>query len=134
MDESGKARLSQAMEQRRIELRMAWQDVAKAAGLSVAGIGAIRRGERDPLPLTRRKLEDALQWEDGSIEAILTGGEPTPIGDDDNGGNGPSADDDEVRRLRAEVQELRAEIKRLSARKKRTTQENDAQNLAGTES
>lgn len=133
MDESGKSRLSKAMEQRRIELRMAWQDVAKAAGLSVAGVGAIRRGERDPLPLTRGKLEDALQWQAGSIEAVLAGGEPTPIRDDDNGGNGPDADDDEVRRLRAEVQELRAEIKRLSARKRRTATENNAQNLADTD-
>jgi transcriptional regulator with XRE-family HTH domain len=125
MAESGRTRLGQAMEQRRIALRMAWQDVAKAANLSVAGLGAIRRGERSPMPLTRRKLEDALRWQAGSIEAIQAGGDPTPI----SSGGEPSPGDEltrlraenaelhaqveEVEELRRELQELRAEIDRL---------------------
>lgn len=129
MDDPNRNRLSDAMEHRRIELRMAWQDVAKAAGLSVAGIGAIRRGERDPLPLTRRKLEDALQWQPGSIEAVLTGGDPTPLGN----GDSPEPDGDEVEQLRAEIAELREEIKRLSVRKRRRASERDTPDLADTD-
>lgn len=69
-------RLSEAMEKRRLELRMKWTQVADRAGMSQAGLGAIRRGERSPSPLTRARIEDALLWGAGSIDAILAGGDP----------------------------------------------------------
>ena len=70
--------LNEAMNDRRVQLRMQWQEVAEAAGLSVAGLGAIRRGERQPTAVTKGRIEDALQWDAGSIDAVLAGGEPTP--------------------------------------------------------
>jgi DNA-binding XRE family transcriptional regulator len=67
------------MDNRRIELHMRWREVAQAADLSLAGLGAIRRGDRHPTALTKRKIEDALQWAPDSIDAILAGGEPTSV-------------------------------------------------------
>lgn len=66
------------MNQRRLELRMSWTEVARSAGMSISGLGFIRRGEREPIALSRAKLEDALWWQAGSIDAILEGGEPMP--------------------------------------------------------
>lgn len=71
-------RLAMAMEQRRLELDLAWKDVAASAKISVATLGAIRRGASRPSALTKRRLEGALQWKHGSIATILSGGEPTP--------------------------------------------------------
>lgn len=70
-------RLSEAMEKRRLELRMKWTQVADRADLSGAGLSAIRRGDRSPSPLTRARIEHALGWAPGSVEAILDGREPT---------------------------------------------------------
>ena len=84
------------MEQRRIQLRMKWREVATAAGLSIAGLGAIRRGERQPSALARARIEDALQWAPGSVDRILAGKAPVPAS---------SADPDELRRLIAEAED-----------------------------
>lgn len=73
-------RLSEAMERRRLELRMKWTQVAERADLSQAGLGAIRRGERSPSPLTKARIEHAFEWTPGSVDAIQAGGEPTPAG------------------------------------------------------
>lgn len=105
------------------------EELAAQAQVSRASIQNWEGDRRQPRRAELRRLAAALHVSEAFLKAIAAGDHP-----DDNGGNGPESTDDEVRRLRAEVQELRAEIKRLSARKKRTTQENDAQNLAGTES
>lgn len=73
-------RLDQAMEQRRLDLGMRWGDVATAASIAEVTLRAVRRGENQPSALTRRRIEDALRWEHGSIEAILNGDEPTALG------------------------------------------------------
>lgn len=70
--------LDDVLEQRRTELGLLWREVATAAGVSLAGLGAIRRGERRPMALTRRGIENALHWETGSVAAVLAGGDPTP--------------------------------------------------------
>src|SRR5262245_274480 len=69
--------LGEEMDQRRVALRLTWREVAERAGLSIAGLGAIRRGERQPTAVTRARIDDALEWAPGSIDAILSGGEPT---------------------------------------------------------
>lgn len=71
-------RLNDVMNARRRQLRLEWKDVADAAGLSLSGLGAIRRGERTPRDLTRDRLEDALHWAPGSIDAIMSDGDPIP--------------------------------------------------------
>ena len=74
-----RTRLDQAMDRRRLDLRKQWKDIATAAGISTAALGAIRRGEYKPSALTARGIEDALQWAHGSIEAIDAGGDPVPL-------------------------------------------------------
>lgn len=100
--------LDRLMEQRRIELRMTWGEVAAQSGITRAGLGMIRRGERRPVPLTQARIEDALQWAPGSVEAILDGGKPTlapegvrvqighlVVGTNHDGDGAEDADDDE---------------------------------------
>lgn len=72
--------LARLMDHRRLELGMKWDEVATAAGIKPPTLRAIRNGTNSPSPLTRRGLERALNWEPGSIEAILDGGDlPSPM-------------------------------------------------------
>lgn len=71
-------RLDQAMNDRRVELDMTWGEVATRARIAEVTLRAIRKGDNNPGELTARRIEDALQWEHGSIDAVLNGGEPTP--------------------------------------------------------
>lgn len=77
-DASGeRAALAAAMETRRADLRIKWQDVARRADISIATLGRVRRGEGDLTTDTKYGLEDALRWTRGSIDAVLAGGTPT---------------------------------------------------------
>ncbi|MER7500505.1 helix-turn-helix transcriptional regulator [Nonomuraea pusilla] len=60
-------RLNEAMNDRRLELRLTWKQVAATAGISVEALGAIRRGAYRPTDLTARGLDDALQWNHGTV-------------------------------------------------------------------
>lgn len=100
-------RLSEALEKRRLELRLKWTQVADRAGLSQAGLGAIRRGERSPSQLTRARIEDALDWAPGSIDAILAGGVPTI--------RAAAGVGDVVRELLAERGQLTASLEELES-------------------
>lgn len=106
-------RLAIAMEQRRLELDLAWKDLASAAKVSVATLGAIRRGVNEPSALNKRRLENALRWEHGSIEAILTGGEPTTVADaaDSQAPEGEHQDP-LVAELAQQLEQLKAEAAR----------------------
>ncbi|MDX2539834.1 helix-turn-helix transcriptional regulator [Streptomyces scabiei] len=72
-------RLDEAMNQRRLELRLKWRDLAEAAGITYEALRAIRRGESRPTEFTARALDAVLRWTAGSVYAILDGGEPTPL-------------------------------------------------------
>lgn len=74
MDEAPHVRLDQAMERRRVALRLSWRDVAREAGLSYEALRAVRRGDRSPSAITRARIEEALGWDSGSVDAILAGG------------------------------------------------------------
>lgn len=67
------------MNERRLELDMQWKQVAAAAKISVESLGAIRRGANRPSDLTARRLDEALKWAPGSVEAVLDGGDPAPV-------------------------------------------------------
>lgn len=97
------------MEKRRIELRLKWTQVAERADLSQAGLGAIRRGERHPSALTRARIDHALRWVPGSVDRVLDGGEPTPIGSGETDREGLSAQD-----LRIMIAESQDELRYLS--------------------
>ncbi|WP_157253103.1 helix-turn-helix domain-containing protein [Nonomuraea typhae] len=65
------AQLDEAMNQRRLELRLTWKQVAERARVSTESLSAIRRGRYRPAELTARGIEDALQWEWGKVYEIL---------------------------------------------------------------
>jgi hypothetical protein len=74
-------RLDEAMRLRRLTLGMkTWRELAQAAGISYETLRALRNGEGRPADATVHGLERALQWEAGSIEGILAGGDPRPAG------------------------------------------------------
>jgi hypothetical protein len=64
-------RLAQLMDARRLDLRLRWNDVAAASGMSAEGLRAIRRGAAVPRDLNQRGIEEALQWPKGTIAGIL---------------------------------------------------------------
>jgi DNA-binding XRE family transcriptional regulator len=64
------------MDARRIELRLTWTQVAERAALNRDTLTAFRAGRGRPNPLTKRGVEDALEWASGSIDSIDGGGEP----------------------------------------------------------
>lgn len=72
--------LDEAMKARRLQLRMNWRQLAEAAGISYEALRAIRRGDYRPAELTAQGLDDALQWQSGSVYKVLDGGQPTPLG------------------------------------------------------
>ncbi|MEV8245001.1 helix-turn-helix transcriptional regulator [Streptomyces rochei] len=107
--------LDAAMNERRLQLRMNWQQVAETAGISYTALRAIRRGDYRPTELTSHRLDDALQWEPGSVQAVMRG-EP-PRSREDRAGSPPtpatsptpalSPDQETVRRVvRATAREL----------------------------
>lgn len=64
-------RLDQAMNVRRLQLGLTWDDLADKAGITSAGLRAIRSGKNRGRELTRRKIDAALQWEAGTLDAIF---------------------------------------------------------------
>lgn len=70
--------LDEQLDARRLELDMQWIDIQKRANLSRQTLYNIRKtGRGDSRYLAR--LERAVLWAPGSIDAINSGGEATPI-------------------------------------------------------
>ena len=76
---AARERLAALMEDRRLELRLTWQQVAAAGGLSLKALHSIRGGTSDMRLLTRRAIEEGLRWEPGSVGIVLGGGDPVPL-------------------------------------------------------
>lgn len=73
-------RLARAVIDRRMELDLTQIHVAQRGGLSLDRVSAIERGEaRNLRPRTIKALEAGLDWENGSVRAVLDGGAPTPV-------------------------------------------------------
>lgn len=72
------SRLAEYVERRIAELALEYAEVCRRAGISDETLANIRKGA-SARASTYRKLEQALQWEQGSIAAILAGREPTPL-------------------------------------------------------
>lgn len=64
------------MEDRCLELRLRWQDVANAGNVSLRALQSARLGTAEIRPLTQRGIEDGLRWPPGYIQAVLDGKEP----------------------------------------------------------
>lgn len=109
-------RLDRAMAARGLVLKKRWTQIAGAAGISTAALGAIRRGEYKPSPHTARGLDDALEWEQGSVEAILAGGEPTAAPEKPAGPDRPTVPPEVVELLDQRLAEV---TERIAAREVR---------------
>lgn len=72
-------RLAQHLNDRRLELRLTWAEVADRAGISRDTMHNVRVGTSDIRDLTERGIEVALQWEPGSIDRIFAGNDPIPL-------------------------------------------------------
>lgn len=90
-DERNRRRLASAIDDRRLELRLPWADVATRAGITRQTLRRVRRESSDITSLTKRGIEQALAWQRGSIDAVLAGGEPTPVDDQDETPQMPSS-------------------------------------------
>lgn len=71
--------LDRHMNGRRKDLGLRWLDVAQRGGITTQTLRELRAGAREPRELTKAAIERALEWEPGSVDAILAGGEPTPV-------------------------------------------------------
>lgn len=92
------------MDERRGELGLTWHEVAEAAGVSVP---TLRRNANDPSGMrttTKKKIERALRWESGSIDAILDRGEPTPVEPE------PASEPEKRWNLLERIEQLRTEL------------------------
>ncbi|WP_158712308.1 hypothetical protein [Streptomyces sp. NRRL F-5135] len=74
-------KLGREVDLRITELGLEYAEVARAAEISVETLSKIRRGAR-ARAVTYRRLERALRWESGSVDAILKGGVPRKTPDD----------------------------------------------------
>jgi transcriptional regulator with XRE-family HTH domain len=79
--DAGPSRLGEQVESRISELGLEYTEVAQRAGFSVETLSKIRKGVVVK-PLTYRRLERALQWQQGSADDVLAGGAPRLIVDE----------------------------------------------------
>jgi hypothetical protein len=79
MPDMEESRLGRLMDERRLDLGLDWQDVASRAGVSSKTLYNARLPSAPlPAPRTRRKIEDALRWQPGSMERVHGGADPEP--------------------------------------------------------
>ncbi len=65
---------------RRKQLKLTQPDVAERAGMSVATVRAVETNRSGRLTRRlRRALERALEWQDGSVDAVLGGNAPRAV-------------------------------------------------------
>lgn len=80
-DEADWRRLATQIARRRRELGMTQREVQEAGGPSVATLRNLEAGTQDSYQgVVLGRLEQALRWRVGSVEATLAGGDPTPVG------------------------------------------------------
>lgn len=71
--------LNQVMDRRRRELRRTWAEIARGAGMTVENLLRIRKGQISISWRAADGIEDAMQWERGSVEAAVTHGIPPTV-------------------------------------------------------
>lgn len=117
-DEASRERLAAAMDQRRIELRLQWEEVASRAGISTAHLRKFRRGGAELGALARAQLEEALQWAPSSLLLVEAGQDPILLpsatsarpAEAEAEESAPRPSPHPPRERRPTVEELRAEI------------------------
>lgn len=109
-DGSAQTRLAEAMDARRSELRLRWEEVALRAEISGTHLRRIRRGESGFTDIVEARLEEALAWAPGSISAVLGGADPTPTRRD-GAPSGPSlSEKPDIGELQAQIDALMADL------------------------
>ena len=76
---AARQRLADLMERRRLDLGLTWREVAEAGNISYEVIRAIRNGNGQIRPLSKRGIEVGLHWAGGSVQDILDGADPVPL-------------------------------------------------------
>lgn len=101
-------RLAGLMDDRRIELDLSWEEVARRAGMVGMTLRRIRNGESALPRRTAAKIDRALKWQPGSVEGILADGEPEVIPKEDR-----SPDEISDEEVEDALSVMRAGLKRL---------------------
>lgn len=76
-----RARLADRMETRLRELDLTWPEVAVRGRTSVKTLQVARRGPHGIRDDTKRAIDRGLSWAPGSVDLILDGKEPVPLGE-----------------------------------------------------
>jgi hypothetical protein len=71
--------LAEEMDRRRAKLRLRWRQVAERAKLDESTLRRVRAGQLALTTYVKEGIEQALEWKEGSVDAILANKEPTPI-------------------------------------------------------
>ena len=83
--------LGDAVRHRRKELGLTQADVTARGGPSVETVRAVENKRAGRMgPLSRRALERAIEWEEGSIDALLNGDAPRVLGADTGAAAAPA--------------------------------------------
>jgi hypothetical protein len=107
-------RLAECMDARRLDLGLTWDEVSTESRVHRETIRSIRNRETGSIrPLTKRGLERALHWRPGSIDKILSGGDPTPLEREPESPAAPSTAQDREMQLLVEIREAVEELQRL---------------------
>jgi hypothetical protein len=79
-DRQSQERLARAVKTRRAALKLRQQDLSERGGPSKATLYNIENAVVDTFsPPTIQMLEVSLDWAHGSVQSIVTGGEPEPL-------------------------------------------------------
>lgn len=74
----GREWLGETVRVRRRDLRLSKEEAARRGGMSVKTWTSVEDG-RPVRDTTYVGIEDALEWERGSVHAVLDGSDPTPL-------------------------------------------------------
>jgi hypothetical protein len=76
-----RSKLSDLIEDRRLDMGLTLRQVAQAAGIAYESIRTLRSPDAGaPRPLTMRGVDQALMWKSGSVRRVLyDGGDPDPL-------------------------------------------------------
>lgn len=79
VDESGWPALARFVQARRLELGLSVRAAADGAGINRATWATIEEGSSRLQKHRWARIERALSWTPGSIQAVIDGGQPTPL-------------------------------------------------------
>lgn len=86
-------RLGEQITRRRVALNWGRDELAARARISLRTVASLERGQNPSVrDVTRYAIEHVLGWAEGSVEAILAGGDPTVREPEEQGPTPPEDD------------------------------------------